>query len=77
MKLEVKYSMSTSIGLKPELDDKIRTFFNALGFKSIGSGSGFGWRDLEFKKEEKAEECHGSSLFENGEASLPQAPDVL
>jgi hypothetical protein len=69
MKLKVEYSMNTHIGMNPELDDKMRVFFGALGFRHVGSGSGLGIRDLQFEREDKVEECHGGSLPEGGEVS--------
>ena len=36
-----------------ELDRIIEAFIESHGFKCLGSGLGFGWRDIEFEKEEE------------------------
>lgn len=50
MKIHVDYETETSIEIVEELEDKINTFFSALGYKNIGSGAGGGKRDLEYEK---------------------------
>jgi hypothetical protein len=75
MKLRIQYQTLTNIGFNGELDDKMKVFFSALGFIEKGSGSGGGWRDVEYEREN--EECNGCSLDSNGEASQPPTPTVL
>ena len=38
-----------------ELDKEINTLMDGLGYESIGSGSGFGYRDLEYQNQSKSE----------------------
>ena len=51
MKIHVDYETYTHIGMVKDLDEKIRAFFESIGCKHTGSGSGMGKRDLEFEME--------------------------
>ncbi len=75
MKLRIQYQTNMSIGFNGELDDKMQVFFTALGFKEKGSGSGGGWRDIEFEKE--SEEFNECSLESNRETTQPPTPPIL
>lgn len=62
------YHLTTYIGLDKEKDNEIRELGKNMGGKSVGSGSGFFKRDLEFEftNPEKAEDfiriCRGVGL---------------
>ncbi len=75
MKLKIQYQTFTGIGLDSELDDKMKVFFSALGFVEKGSGSGGGWRDIEYERE--SEEWNGCTLESNGETTQPPTPTIL
>ena len=49
MMIIVSYHLTTYIGLDRDKDDEIRKLAKSMGGKSVGSGSGFGHRDLEFE----------------------------
>lgn len=49
MMIIVSYPVKTLIGLDSKKDDEIRKLAESMGGKSIGSGSGCSYRDLEFK----------------------------
>ena len=58
MMIIASYRVTTYIGLDEKRDDEIRELGKNMGGKSIGSGSGFFKRDLEFEftNPEKAED---------------------
>ena len=68
MMIIVSYHLTTYIGLDRDKDDEIRELAKSMGGKSVGSGSGFGHRDLEFEftDHEKGEDfiriCRGVGL---------------
>lgn len=43
------YHLTAEFGLDKEKDNEIRELAKSMGGKSVGSGSGFGHRDLEFE----------------------------
>lgn len=52
-RLYVSYSVEGFFGKNKELDDKIIKFFESIGFECLGSGSGGGYRDIDFEEKEK------------------------
>jgi hypothetical protein len=45
----VSYHITTHVGLDRDKDNEIQELAKSLGGKFVGSGSGFGHRDLEFE----------------------------